>query len=203
MLDGLPSALLNMALASVGDGFKSPNRTTPSFDNESLPKQSLTASEKPSDPSEATVTSSAFSKFAQDLWHFLISADNETLGACIIGLCAVIYVVFGRLGLVFIGMVVGALLHASWDRSIGNVIDDRLQEGEYIRRREGGLDVVARVLGWRLAHGAAGGNDHDGDNGHLDVLSLSQKQQNLADLQPATWKALDRLVDAVTRDYIR
>ncbi len=192
-----------MALVGAADGIEHSDTTAPVSHDEPSPTETLAEPERQSDPSEAIVTSSTFQILGQHVLQFLINADNETLGACGIGLCAVIYIVFGRIGLIFIGMVGGVLLHASWERAIGSVTDDNVEKEEYNRRREVGFDVAARVLGWRLNHGSAGGDDQDGEMDRLNALSFSQKQQTFVGFQPATREALSRLVDAVIRDYIR
>src|SRR5690242_15354889 len=43
--------------------------------------------------------------------RFFANASNETLGACVVGLCASTYLVLGRFGLVLIGAVGGVVLH--------------------------------------------------------------------------------------------
>src|SRR3954451_11700486 len=41
--------------------------------------------------------------------RFFATASNETLGACVVGLCASTYLVLGRVGLVLIGAVGGVV----------------------------------------------------------------------------------------------
>ena len=47
--------------------------------------------------------------------HFLATASNETLGACLVGLSAGTYLILGRVGLVLIGVVGGVVLHATFE----------------------------------------------------------------------------------------
>lgn len=61
-----------------------------------------------SDSTIAKVTEDAtvnFQELISYILRFLSDATNETLAACFIGLGASTYIVFGRLGLVLIGVV--------------------------------------------------------------------------------------------------
>jgi hypothetical protein len=133
--------------------------------------------------------------------HFLATASNETLGACLVGLSAGTYLVLGRVGLMLIGVMGGVVLHASWEgQARGDGEDKALTQGD--RRRERGVDVVQRVLDWRdtRAHGKEKSEDNDHD---LHLKLYSGKELDYSDFRPKTAAALTELTDAVIRDYVR
>ncbi|KAI9877389.1 MAG: hypothetical protein M1830_004039 [Pleopsidium flavum] len=167
-----------------------------------LPQQAVTSLEALSSASKRT-TSSTAQNLINYVLHFLSVASNETLGTCILALGTATYLVLGRVGLVLIGVIAGILLHATWEGNTGSGGDGEVKdpEYEYRRRRELGLDVVARVLDWRQRQATRSG-DHENGGTDVDVLSLSQGQLDFADFQPATGTALTQLVDAIIRDYI-
>jgi hypothetical protein len=126
--------------------------------------------------------------------HFLATASNETLGACLVGLGAGTYFILGRVGLVLIGVVGGVVLHATWEGS------SRDSEDKGKGRRELGVDVALRVLDWRdtrTLEKSAGGDDD------LSVQLLSGKTLDFSEFQPETAAALTELTDAVIRDYVK
>jgi len=133
--------------------------------------------------------------------HFLATASNETLGACLVGLGVITYLVLGRIGLVLIGVVGGVVLHATWEGNTNNNGDDRAR-GEEVRRRETGLDVAHRVLDWRttVAQSKEGGLYGDSS---MDVKLCSGKNLDYAEFRPETASALNELTNAVIRDYVR
>jgi hypothetical protein len=126
--------------------------------------------------------------------HFLATASNETLGACLVGLGAGTYFILGRVGLVLIGVVGGVVLHATWEGQS----KDGEEKGK--GRRELGVDVALRVLDWRdtrpLEQGAGEGDD-------LSVQLLAGKTLDFSEFQPETAAALTELTDAVIRDYVK
>ena len=131
--------------------------------------------------------------------HFLASASNETLGACLVGLGAATYLVLGRIGLLLIGIVCGVALHATWERSGEKNTGDAAAEAK--RRRENGLEVVHRVLDWREKnHDSLLKNDK---NQEIDIIPSAGKALDFGDFRPATGAALSGLVDAVIRDYVK
>lgn len=132
--------------------------------------------------------------------EFLSNASNETLGACIIGLGAVTWLVLGRIGLVLIGVVGGVVLHATWEGDIQNNANDEARALEASKRREKGLDVALRVLDWKERR--KGSSEHDGVRG-MPVAAASQKELHFAGFQPETQGALTNLVDCIVRDYVK
>lgn len=172
-----------------------------SDDKEALPEAVTALQEGPEDSSKETIigpTSNASAK-ARDLTsrtlEFLSNASNETLGACIIALGATTWLVLGRVGLVIIGVVGGVVLHATWEGTVqGNATDDN-KAIEARKRREKGLEIVARVLDWREK--TKGGTESD------DVESSGQRTLDFSDFQPETGAALTALTDAVISDYVK
>lgn len=124
--------------------------------------------------------------------QFLSNATNETLGACLVGLGAITYLVLGRVGLVLIGAVGGVVLHATW------VENNQNQTSE---KRERGLDVIERILDWRERRKEGvfeKDHLHDRDSG----TSVSS-EEDFSDFQPAVRAALTSLTQAVIRDYVK
>lgn len=129
--------------------------------------------------------------------RFFATASNETLGACVVGLCASTYLVLGRVGLVLIGAVGGVVLHATWDAQQSGGHD--ANGGDAARRRkELGIEVAHRVLEWRDKRRKPDEKDEDGidSTSKLQLLDYSE-------FQPETRQALVSLTDAVIRDYVK
>ncbi|KAF2478240.1 uncharacterized protein BDR25DRAFT_250928 [Lindgomyces ingoldianus] len=133
--------------------------------------------------------------------HFLATASNETLGACLIGLGAGTYLVLGRVGLLLIGVMGGVVLHASWEGHVNSIGENKGQSQE-ARKRELGIDVVHRVLDWRDI--AVKGNEKSSDDdSNMDVKLYSGKELDYSEFRPETAAALTELTDAVIRDYVK
>ncbi|KIW05462.1 uncharacterized protein PV09_03351 [Verruconis gallopava] len=139
-------------------------------------------------------------QFRDQALQFLSTASNETLGACLVGLGATTYLVLGRVGLVLMGVVGGVVLHATWD---GNTTRLGSQAAEEKRRREIGLDVIHRVLSWRVSEPQTA----DGEDGTRESVNrvdiVGKKRLDFSSFRPETANALNELSEAFTRDYIR
>ena len=133
---------------------------------------------------------------------WLSSATNEQLGACLVGLGASTYLVFGRVGLVFIGVVGGVVLHATWEGSNGNgaVGETRLQESA--RRREVGIDVAKRLLDWREGKSSAQTSEEDSDALGIDN-GAPINAADFSDFKSETASALNDFCEAIVRDYVK
>ena len=155
-------------------------------------------------PPQEKDTSERIATQARDLTtrtlEFLSNASNETLGACLVGLGAITWLILGRLGLVLIGIVGGVVLHATWEGDIQNNVNDEARESEARKRREKGLDVVMRVLNWRERREGSSVSGHVGDS---PIAGSSHKELDFASFPPETKDALTNLVDAVVRDYVK
>jgi hypothetical protein len=118
---------------------------------------------------------------------FLSTASTETIGGIAVGLAACTYLILGRVGLVLIGAVGGVVLHATWEgqSSTAGSIQDA--------RRETGLEIVKRILDLREARRACEVDEDDKD----------VTENSFDGFQPETAAALNNLVDAVIRDYVK
>lgn len=142
-----------------------------------------------------------FQELISYILRFLSDATSETLAASLIGLGASTYIVFGRLGLLFIGVVCGVILHASWEEHSKDQNDQEVQVSEIKNRRERGLDVIQRILDGPGNCRAA--DSHNGLAQNQDETSLSSSEADFSSLEPGTAAALASLTDAVIRDYVK
>ncbi|KAH7410037.1 PXA domain-containing protein [Phaeosphaeria sp. MPI-PUGE-AT-0046c] len=135
--------------------------------------------------------------------HFLATASNETLGACLVGLGAGTYLILGRVGLVLIGVVGGVVLHATWEGNSSHGGNSAGKEkSSDSRRRELGVDVAQRVLDWRNTRTQEKGARED-DNADFSLKLYSGKPLDFSEFKPETAAALTELTDAVIRDYVK
>ncbi|KAK6438938.1 hypothetical protein LTR95_004855 [Oleoguttula sp. CCFEE 5521] len=125
--------------------------------------------------------------------HFLSTASNETLGACLVGLSATAYFVLGRVGLLVIGIAGGVVLHASWDASSGRGGDGGVALS---RRNEAGIEVARRLLDLRRS------NEEAADQDKEDSKVYANQQLGFSRFEPETAKALDKFANAVIKDYV-
>ncbi|KAF3007542.1 hypothetical protein E8E13_006482 [Curvularia kusanoi] len=133
--------------------------------------------------------------------HFLATASNETLGACLVGLGAGTYLILGRVGLVLIGVVGGVVLHATWEGQpqSGESAEPKGKSSE-ARKRELGAHVANRILDWRDKTGKL---DEEPASSDLSLKLYSGKSLDYSDFKPETAAALTELTDAVIRDYVK
>ena len=143
-------------------------------------------------PPNNPIPSATTQDLINQILEFLSNASNETLGACLICLCATTYFVLGRIGLILIGVVGGVALQGTWENN------NKTATSESTRRRELGLDVVQRVLDWRESKDGTTVNEAE----HHVLSVTTRKELDFRDFQPATGAALSSLVDAVVRDYV-
>ncbi|KAI4710597.1 hypothetical protein J4E89_005054 [Alternaria sp. Ai002NY15] len=133
--------------------------------------------------------------------HFLATASNETLGACLAGLGAGTYLILGRVGLVLIGVVGGVVLHATWEGHNGDSKETQGKSAD-ARKRELAVDIAQRVLDWR--NDKTPDKSKSGDDGYdFNVQLYSGKTLDYSDFKPETAAALTELTDAVIRDYVK
>ncbi|KAH6674155.1 putative meiotically up-regulated gene protein [Halenospora varia] len=140
---------------------------------------SVTASNDPSHPAEDPVTRAL---------RFLSTASTETLGGIAVGLAACTYLVLGKLGLVLIGAFGGVILHATWEGQ--SVLAGAIEDS----RREKGLDVIKRILDLRDSRT----RDEENEDEEGQIVGAT-----FEGFQPETQAALNELVDAVIRDYVK
>ncbi|KAL3424379.1 hypothetical protein PVAG01_03660 [Phlyctema vagabunda] len=122
--------------------------------------------------------------------EFMATASKETIGGIAVGLAACTYLVLGRVGLVLIGAFGGILLHASWEgqSTLVGAVEDA--------RKEKGIDVARRLLEWREQEKSRVGEDDP--DAEQDAITDS-----FDGFRPETASALNDLVDAVIRDYVK
>ncbi|KAM7195455.1 PX domain-containing protein kinase-like protein [Naviculisporaceae sp. PSN 640] len=118
--------------------------------------------------------------------HFLATATPGALGGVAVGLGAVTYLILGQLGLLLIGAFGGVLVFIQWER----------QNAEVARavRGETGMDIVAKLLDGKSSEP---GKKWDVDDPETALI------RSFEDFKPETREALNELVEAVIRDYVK
>ena len=134
--------------------------------------------------------------------QFISTANNETLGACLVGLSAFTYLVLGRLGLILIGVIGGIVLHATWEDNIQNRTYNEGKASESKIRRERGLAILERILDWR-DQGKSVIDENDSSAVIKGSRVAASSQVNFPSLGPATNAALKNLTEAVIRDHVK
>lgn len=140
---------------------------------------------------------------ADRVLHFLSTATNETLGACLVGLGAGTYLILGRVGLILIGVVGGVVLHATWEGHAHANRGDGKGQALESRRREAGIDVAHRILDWREKEAKGKDAQPDEADTDLSVKLYSGQKVDFSDFRPETAAALTELTEAVIRDYVK
>lgn len=167
---------------------------------EDLPPPAPEAQASPPPP-QLDSQSAKLQELTSRVLRFLSTASNETLAACVVGLCASTYLILGRVGLVLLGVLGGVILHASWEGSSGDGSDVEFNANEAKRRRELGIVVAQKALRWRETNSAL--ESVEANEGDVDVLLSSQKELGFQDYRTATGAALKAFTDAVIRDYVK
>jgi hypothetical protein len=166
------------ALGPMNDEDTKPSAgLTPAKDKAQLPDKL-----PPSKP-----TSHTLENLTTRVLNFLSTASTETIGGIAVGLAACTYLVLGRVGLVLIGALGGVVLHAAWEGQ-----SSPSGKAEDVRR-EKGLDIVKRILDLRE------NVTKDEDRDQEDVIVGN----SFEGLPPETATALNEVVDAVIRDYVK
>lgn len=170
--------------------------------HDSLADGSAVTPESDATKTESSATPLDVKALTDRTLHFLATASNETLGACLAGLGAGTYLILGRVGLVLIGVVGGVVLHATWEGHHGG--DSRETQGKSAdaRKRQLAVDIAQRVLDWRSdkTHEQSHTRDASSD---FNVQLYSGKTLDYSDFKPETAAALTELTDAVIRDYVK
>lgn len=178
-----PEKPVNGITASLGEEAKGPEAQQPAqTDLPTSPSHQSTPSSKPPSRSEDDVTTKVF--------HFLSTATPGTLGAIAVGLAAVTYFILGQIGLLLIGALGGIVFYIHWEAS--NPDFARAVQGE------NGLDIATRLLGEKQTL-----RDGNGDLNAVEGEEAQYLSQSFADFQPETRDALNGLVDAIIRDYVK
>lgn len=155
-------------------------------------------SEKPTTvtTTDSTGQTSVLQVFTDRALHFLAHASNETLGACLAGLGASTYFIFGRVGLVIIGVAGGVVLHATWEGIRSDDRDEHTKRLEQQRKKETGLELARRLLDLRVSAETA---EDEREEAKLNATH----QIDFSRFEPETAAALDTFVSAVIRDYVQ
>lgn len=124
------------------------------------------------------------------IFRFLSTATPGTLSSVAVGLAAVTYFVLGQLGLLLIGALGGIAFYIHWEAS--NPDFARAVHGE------SGLDIVTRLLGEKTDLKQA-----DAEKNIVEHDEEQFRAQGFAGFQPETREALNELVEAVIRDYVK
>lgn len=139
-------------------------------------------------PDKSSISSPPQQSLTDHVLHFCSAASNEAIVAAGVCLAAVTVILFGRIGLVLVGIVAGIILHASWG-------DAYLQSHGGVPRRE----LARRLLDWPKKEFE--------DNEISQDIALSRRSSRVAvdysKLPPATAAALNSLTDAIIRDYVK
>ncbi|CAK7225779.1 hypothetical protein SBRCBS47491_006005 [Sporothrix bragantina] len=177
----------------------SPSRPVLSQDLPSI--SSKLPSEPPLSPTPKLDGSASEGDIATRIFRFLSTATTESLSAVGVGLAATTYFVLGRVGLVLIGAFGGIALFVAWEA--------RNPDVTRAIRGETSSELLARVIEYRKR----GENDVQpaegkaGSDGAITPSDISQEELALGrafeNFRPETRRALDSLVEAVVRDYVK
>jgi hypothetical protein len=118
--------------------------------------------------------------------QFLATATPGTLGGIAVGLAAVTYFILGSIGLVLIGAFGGVVLFISYEA--------RHPEVSRAVRGETGIEVIQRLLLESRKDKETRDEDEEEDEALL---------HSFEDLPPETRDALNGLVEATIRDYVK
>ncbi|KGO60000.1 PX-associated, sorting nexin 13 [Penicillium expansum] len=153
-------------------------------------------------PTQDPISNTAISKELINVTlNFLSTSTNETLLGVFALLALVTYIILGRIGLLLIGVAVGVVLHASWEGSDNEHLDEASHAQKSNRRRELALEVSNRLLDWPKRAGAS--DLQEEINGATSTLEdISSAELEYATFQPATAIALRTLTDAVINSYV-
>lgn len=135
---------------------------------------------------------------------FLATSSNESLAGVFVGLAIATYVLLGRLGLLLIGLVLGVVLHASWEGTSDESKPEGPDSRNPRRRKELALELASRLLDWpERARGELPNGDED--NRQRTVETRDGRPETDLDYSafgPRTSVALKALTDAAVRDYV-
>lgn len=140
----------------------------------------------PLEPATASL-GAAEEPLATKALQFVSTATPATLASISVGFASVVYIIFGRLGLVLIGAVGGILGFISWEA--------RNPEVSRAIRGEKGIDVLER-LHLEKKENEPKAKKSNGEEEHVIMKALD-------DFRPETKEALSGLIDAAIRDYVK
>lgn len=132
--------------------------------------------------------------------NLLATSSGESLSCAVAALIFATYIVLGRVGLLLIGLVLGVLLHASWEGGNVGSRSEVLASRNPKKRRELALELANRLLDWPKRILPEGVNDEgsrrrtieQGPGANLDYSAFG----------PRTSAALRSITDVAIRDYV-
>ncbi|EMC95948.1 hypothetical protein BAUCODRAFT_71035 [Baudoinia panamericana UAMH 10762] len=143
-----------------------------------------------------TTLSGTLQRFLDQVLHFLSHASNETLGACLVALGATTYFALGRIGLVILGVASGVVLQATWEGIRHDDRDEGMKQAEKEQRRQAGVEVAKRVLGWRTAN-------RDEGEAKEDMRVYANQQLDFSSFGPKAAEAMDYFANTIIKDYVK
>lgn len=123
--------------------------------------------------------------------NYLATASNESLGCLLGALALATYIILGRVGLLLIGLLLGVVLHASWEGKSDEADSEVPGKRNPWKRRELALEVANRLLTYKSKEGDVG----------VEPAKIERAFEYSACGQ-GTSAALESLVEAVIRDYV-
>lgn len=124
---------------------------------------------------------------------FLSTSSNEALLCAFAFLIAATFIILGRVGLLLSGLVLGIILHASWE-GVGNG-----SANDAKRKRELALEVSRRLLDWPQPKSNEIGKEDDAKT----TEETSETDLDYSTFKPATAAALRSLTDATIDNYVK
>lgn len=159
--------------------------SSPVNTNESIPENF----QEPRNPKTPSAPAKTEDDITTTVFQFLSTATPGTLGAIAVGLSAVTYFILGQIGLLLIGAFAGVVVFVQWEA--------RNPEVSRAVRGEKGVDVLARLFEDRKGRTDIALTEQDADD--LEAALA----RGFADFQPETKEALNGLVEAIIRDYVK
>ncbi|EED21769.1 PX domain protein [Talaromyces stipitatus ATCC 10500] len=139
----------------------------------------------------------------QWILSFLETVDNGTLVVILGASALLIYLIFGRLGILLIGLLSGFLFH---DYRAGLIADKAAGDGgdgvglySFRRRRELGIEVASRLLDWKPQSDVV---RTDQEKAAAAKANEDAATLDLSKFPPATAAALTELIDAMMDGYV-
>lgn len=133
--------------------------------------------------------------------EFLATSNGESLIGAFVVLIIATYVLLGRLGLLLIGLVLGVVLHASWEGTSNDPPSGAISSRYQRRRKELALELTNRLLDRPQGKSTETGNEA-GDHRQMTTEGRLETDINYSVFGSRTSVALKSLTDAVIRDYV-
>ncbi|OJJ43320.1 hypothetical protein ASPZODRAFT_74805 [Penicilliopsis zonata CBS 506.65] len=132
--------------------------------------------------------------------EFLAVASNESLISAFVVLLAIIYIVFGQLGLLLIGVCLGVVFHASWEGSYHQTENNAPLSRNVNRRKELALELAGRLLEIPVSNSRRLSIQDGETKGSEIPLELDHEYPTF---RPETAAALQSLTHAILANYVK